>query len=114
MRYYYAMAELVSEGQMDFCGIKGTPELTNNFTTAAIAEPILDGPCLLHRLLRRSFRKDGPTLPVTQEVALLVRRGGGAVLAASSEATLARRPPYDALYGPQPASTSMTRPRTTP
>ena len=31
IRSYYAMRELIDEWKLDFCGIKGQPELTDNF-----------------------------------------------------------------------------------
>ena len=66
VRSYCAMDEIVSEGHMDLWGIKGTPELTNNFTAAHIAEAILNDP-----------GGHGPTLPVTQEVVFAAGRRYG-------------------------------------
>jgi L-fucose isomerase len=54
VRSYYAMRQIIEEGQIDFCGIKGQPELTNNFTTADIAEAFLNDP----------YDFDGPKAPV--------------------------------------------------
>src|ERR1035441_7224853 len=51
---YYAMRQIIEEGKIDFCGIKGQPELTNNFTTADIAEAFLNDP----------YDFDGPKAPV--------------------------------------------------
>ncbi len=44
VRSYYALKEIIAEGHIDFCGIKGQPELTNNFATADIAEAFLNDP----------------------------------------------------------------------
>ena len=54
VRSYYALKEIIAEGQIDFCGIKGQPELTNNFATADIAEAFLNDP----------YDWDGPKAPV--------------------------------------------------
>jgi L-fucose/D-arabinose isomerase len=51
---YYAMKDIVAEGHIDFCGIKGQPELTNNFATVDIAEAFLNDP----------YDWDGPKDPV--------------------------------------------------
>jgi len=44
VRSYYAMRELIDEWHLDFSGIKGQPELTNNFCTADITEAFLNDP----------------------------------------------------------------------
>ena len=44
VRSYYALKEIIAEGHLDFSGIKGQPELTNNFATADIAEAFLNDP----------------------------------------------------------------------
>ncbi len=44
VRSYYAMREIIDEGHLDFSGIKGQPELTNNFATTDIAEAFLNDP----------------------------------------------------------------------
>jgi L-fucose isomerase len=44
LRSYLAMRELVAEAHLDFSGIKGQPELTNNFATMDIAEALLNDP----------------------------------------------------------------------
>jgi L-fucose isomerase len=54
VRSYYALKEIIAEGHIDFCGIKGQPELTNNFATADIAEAFLNDP----------YDWDGPKAPV--------------------------------------------------
>lgn len=54
VRTYHAMKEIIREGHIDFCGIKGQPELTNNYTTADIAEAFLNDP----------YDFDGPKEPV--------------------------------------------------
>lgn len=41
---YYAVRELVEEWNLDFCGIKGQPEMTNNWCTMDIAEAFLNDP----------------------------------------------------------------------
>ena len=41
---YLAMRELIAERHLDFCGIKGQPELTNNFATMDITEALLNDP----------------------------------------------------------------------
>jgi L-fucose isomerase len=42
---YYAVRELAQEWHLDFCGIKGQPEMTNNWCTMDIAEAFLNDPC---------------------------------------------------------------------
>jgi L-fucose isomerase len=54
VRSYYAMKEILEEGHVDFCGIKGQPELTGHFATADIAEAFLNDP----------YDFDGPKAPV--------------------------------------------------
>jgi L-fucose/D-arabinose isomerase len=41
---YYAVRELAEEWKLDFCGIKGQPEMTNNWCTMDIAEAFLNDP----------------------------------------------------------------------
>jgi L-fucose isomerase len=41
---YYAMRELIDEWHLDFSGIKGQPELTNDFATMDITEAFLNDP----------------------------------------------------------------------
>jgi L-fucose/D-arabinose isomerase len=54
VRSYYALREIIAEGNIDFCGVKGQPELTNNFATADIAEAFLNDP----------YDWDGPKEPI--------------------------------------------------
>lgn len=54
VRSYYALRDILAEGHIDFCGIKGQPELTNHFATADIAEAFLNDP----------YDFDGPKEPV--------------------------------------------------
>jgi L-fucose/D-arabinose isomerase len=44
VRSYHAVQELVEEWDLDFCGIKGQPELTNNYCTMDVAEAFLNDP----------------------------------------------------------------------
>lgn len=44
VRSYHALREIISEWQLDFSGIKGQPELTNNFVTTDLAEAFLNDP----------------------------------------------------------------------
>jgi L-fucose isomerase len=44
IRSYYVMRALISEWNLDFCGIKAQPELTDNFTTMDVAEAFLNDP----------------------------------------------------------------------
>lgn len=44
VRSYHAIRELIEEWRLDFTGIKGQPELTNNFATMDIAEAFLNDP----------------------------------------------------------------------
>jgi L-fucose isomerase len=41
---YYAVRELAREWNLDFCGIKGQPEMTNSWCTMDIAEAFLNDP----------------------------------------------------------------------
>jgi L-fucose/D-arabinose isomerase len=41
---YYAVRELAQEWHLDFCGIKGQPEMTNNWCTMDVAEAFLNDP----------------------------------------------------------------------
>jgi L-fucose/D-arabinose isomerase len=44
VRSYHAMRELIAERGLDFCGIKGQPELTDHFCTMDLAEAFLNDP----------------------------------------------------------------------
>lgn len=44
VRSYHALRELIDEWGLDFCGIKGQPELTNSFATTDVAEAFLNDP----------------------------------------------------------------------
>jgi L-fucose isomerase len=44
VRTYHAMRELVDEHHLDFCGIKGQPELTDHYCTMDVAEAFLNDP----------------------------------------------------------------------
>ena len=44
IRVYYVMKTLIEEWSLDFCGIKGQPELTSSWCTADIAEAFLNDP----------------------------------------------------------------------
>lgn len=44
IRSYYVMRELIDERNLDFSGIKGQPELTDNFATMDITEAFLNDP----------------------------------------------------------------------
>lgn len=44
IRAYYVMRSLIEEWNLDFCGIKGQPELTDNFATMDVAEAFLNDP----------------------------------------------------------------------
>ena len=48
------MKEIIEENEIDFCGIKGQPELTGSFATADIAEAFLNDP----------YDFDGPKEPM--------------------------------------------------
>ncbi|MBA2546369.1 MAG: L-fucose/L-arabinose isomerase family protein [Solirubrobacterales bacterium] len=54
IRSYYAMRELIEEWNLDFCGIKAQPELTNNFCTMDVTEAFLNDP----------YDWDGPKEPI--------------------------------------------------
>jgi L-fucose isomerase len=41
---YHAVREIADEWRLDFCGIKGQPELTTNFVTMDVAEAFLNDP----------------------------------------------------------------------
>jgi L-fucose isomerase len=44
IRSYYAMRELIAEWNLDFCGIKAQPELTDHFATMDVTEAFLNDP----------------------------------------------------------------------
>ena len=44
VRSYYAMRDLIAEWNLDFCGIKAQPELTDNFCTMDVTEAFLNDP----------------------------------------------------------------------
>lgn len=44
IRSYYALRELIDEWNLDFCGIKAQPELTDHFCTMDVAEAFLNDP----------------------------------------------------------------------
>jgi len=44
IRSYHAVREIVDEWRLDFCGIKGQPELTDHFCTMDVAEAFLNDP----------------------------------------------------------------------
>lgn len=44
IRSYHAMRELIEEWNLDFCGIKGQPELTEHFCTMDVTESFLNDP----------------------------------------------------------------------
>jgi L-fucose/D-arabinose isomerase len=54
IRSYYAMRELIDEWNLDFCGIKAQPELTDHFATMDITEAFLNDP----------YDWDGPKQPI--------------------------------------------------
>ena len=54
IRSYYVMRELIAEWNLAFCGIKGQPELTDNFCTMDVTEAFLNDP----------YDWDGPKTPV--------------------------------------------------
>ena len=54
IRSYYVMRALIEEWNLDFCGIKGQPELTDHFATMDVAEAFLNDP----------YDWDGPKEPV--------------------------------------------------
>lgn len=44
VRAYHALRELIAENGVDFCGVKGQPELTNHFCTMDVPEAFLNDP----------------------------------------------------------------------
>ena len=44
IKSYHAIQRIVKENELDFAGIKGQPELTNNFVTMDIAEAFMNDP----------------------------------------------------------------------
>jgi L-fucose/D-arabinose isomerase len=44
IRVYYTMRQLIDEWSLDFCGIKGQPEMTANWCTMDVAEAFLNDP----------------------------------------------------------------------
>ena len=54
LRSYYAMRELIEEWNLDFCGIKAQPELTDHFATMDVTEAFLNDP----------YDWDGPKQPI--------------------------------------------------
>jgi L-fucose isomerase len=44
IRSYYVMRDLIDEWNLDFCGIKAQPELTNHFCTMDVTEAFLNDP----------------------------------------------------------------------
>jgi L-fucose/D-arabinose isomerase len=44
IRVYYTMRELIDEWNLDFCGIKGQPEMTSSWCTMDVAEAFLNDP----------------------------------------------------------------------
>jgi len=44
IRSYHALRELIEEWRLDFCGIKGQPELTDHFATMDVAEAFCNDP----------------------------------------------------------------------
>jgi L-fucose isomerase len=54
IRVYYTMRELIDEWNLDFCGIKGQPEMTSSWCTMDVAEAFLNDP----------YDWDGPKEPV--------------------------------------------------
>ncbi len=44
IRSYHAVRDLVDEWRLDFCGIKGQPEMTDHFATMDVAEAFLNDP----------------------------------------------------------------------
>jgi L-fucose/D-arabinose isomerase len=53
IRSYYVVRQIIEEMKLDFCGIKGQPELTNNFVTMDVTEAFLNDP----------YDWDGPKQP---------------------------------------------------
>jgi L-fucose/D-arabinose isomerase len=54
IRVYYVMRRLIEEWSLDFCGIKGQPELTSSWCTTDVAEAFLNDP----------YDWDGPKEPI--------------------------------------------------
>jgi L-fucose/D-arabinose isomerase len=54
IRSYYVMRALIDEWNLDFCGIKGQPELTDHFATMDVTEAFLNDP----------YDWDGPKEPM--------------------------------------------------
>ena len=54
IRSYYAMRELIDEWNLDFCGIKAQPELTDHFATMDVTEAFINDP----------YDWDGPKEPI--------------------------------------------------
>lgn len=54
VRTYYVVRELIDEWNLDFCGIKAQPELTDNFCTMDVTEAFLNDP----------YDWDGPHEPI--------------------------------------------------
>ena len=54
IRSYYVMRALIDEWNLDFCGIKAQPELTDNFATMDLTEAFLNDP----------YDWDGPKEPI--------------------------------------------------
>jgi L-fucose/D-arabinose isomerase len=54
IRSYIVLRELIDEWNLDFCGIKAQPELTDNFATMDVTEAVLNDP----------YDWDGPKEPV--------------------------------------------------
>jgi L-fucose isomerase len=44
IKAYHAVREIIDEWRLDFCGIKGQPEMTNHFATMDVAEAFLNDP----------------------------------------------------------------------
>lgn len=44
IKSYHAVQKIVEENELDFAGIKGQPELTNNFVTMDVAEAFMNDP----------------------------------------------------------------------
>jgi len=54
VRSYHAVRELIDEWDLAFCGIKGQPELTNNYCTMDVAEAFMNDP----------YDWEGPKAPI--------------------------------------------------
>lgn len=44
IKSYHAVRDIIDEWRLDFCGIKGQPEMTNHFATMDVAEAFLNDP----------------------------------------------------------------------